>query len=125
MEFHGKRIKKNQFVMLLIAAANRDEAANPDPEVFDITRQNIQHVAFGHGIHLCLGLALARLEARIAFNAILDRFEDLTLIDTDPPWTQNALVRGVDRLWVDYVCADGVGAIPATGRVETIRRQST
>jgi cytochrome P450 len=86
----------------MIAAANRDPAGNPDPETFDITREDIQHVAFGHGIHLCLGLSLARLEGKIAFNAILDRFDDLTLVDTDPPWAQNSLIRGPDRLLVDY-----------------------
>lgn len=101
-EFYGKRIKKNQLVLLLIAAANRDEAANENPDTFDITRKSISHMAFGHGVHLCLGLALAKLEAKIAFNAILDRFKDLRLIDTDPPWSQNALVHGVERLLVDY-----------------------
>ena len=64
-----------------LAAANRDEAGNPQPEVFDIARENVQHIAFGHGIHLCLGLSLARLEARIAFNALLDRFTDLALAE--------------------------------------------
>ena len=102
MTFYGKHIRKNQLVLLMIACANRDEAANPNPGIFDITREEINHVAFGHGIHLCLGLALAKLEARIAFNAILDRFESLELIDRDPPWSQNALVRGPDRLRVRY-----------------------
>ncbi len=102
MTFFGKHIRKNQLVLLMIACANRDEAANPNPGIFDITREEINHVAFGHGIHLCLGLALAKLEARIAFNTILDRFDSLELIDRDPPWSQNALVRGPDRLRVRY-----------------------
>ena len=104
LEFYGKKIKKNQLLLLMIAAANRDSAGNPDAEVFDITRDNIQHVAFGHGIHLCLGLSLARLEAKIAFTAVLDRFEELSLIDTEPPWARNPLIRGPDRLRVAYRC---------------------
>ncbi|MEE4661004.1 MAG: cytochrome P450 [Halieaceae bacterium] len=102
LEFYGCHIKKNQLVLLMIAAANRDEAANPDPDTFDITREQVRHVAFGHGIHLCLGLSLARLEAKIAFNALLDRFDDLELLDAAPPFSQNALVRSVDRLRVRY-----------------------
>ncbi len=104
MTFYGKHIRKNQLVLLMVACANRDEIANSNPGLFDITREEINHVAFGHGIHLCLGLALARLEAKIAFNAILDRFDSLDLIDRDPPWAQNALVRGPDRLLVRF-CA--------------------
>ncbi len=102
MTFYGQHIRKNQLVLLMVACANRDEAANPHSDRFDITREQINHVAFGHGIHLCLGLALAKVEAKIAFNAILDHFESLELIDTDPPWAQNALVRGPDRLRVAY-----------------------
>ena len=49
----------------MIASANRDPAANDNPDDFDISRENIKHVSFGHGIHLCLGLTLARLEGRI------------------------------------------------------------
>jgi cytochrome P450 len=102
LEFFGRKIRKNQLVLLMLAAANRDEAGNPQPEVFDITRENVQHIAFGHGIHLCLGLSLARLEARIAFNTLLDRFTDLALAEQDIPWAQNPLIRGIDRLVLDY-----------------------
>ncbi len=111
MSFYGQRIRKNQLVLLMVACANRDEAANPNPGLFDITREEINHVAFGHGIHLCLGLALAKLEAKIAFNAILDRFDSLELIDREPPWAQNALVRGPDRLLVRYRVG-GAEALP-------------
>ena len=102
LEFYGCHIKKNQLVLLMIAAANRDQAANPAPDRFDITRDKVKHVAFGHGIHLCLGLSLARLEAKIAFNALLDRFDEITLLDMAPPWSENALVRSVERLRVRY-----------------------
>ena len=54
--------------MVLFASANRDERQFPDPDRFDIDRKSREHVAFGHGIHFCLGAALARLEARVAFE---------------------------------------------------------
>ena len=101
LTFYGKKIRKNQLLLLLIGSANRDETANPDAEVFDITRENVQHVGFGHGPHLCLGLALARLEARIAFDTVLDRFPHLRLTDEPVVWSQHALVRGVDRMLVE------------------------
>jgi cytochrome P450 len=101
LEFYGKAIKKNQVLLLLIGSANRDEAANPNAETFDITRDTIAHVGFGYGPHLCLGLALAKLEARVAFNTVLDRFPCLSLTDEPVVWSQHALVRGVDRLVVE------------------------
>lgn len=98
LDFFGKRIKKNQLLLLSIASANRDKAANPNPDIFDITRESIQHVSFGHGIHLCLGLSLARLEARIAINALLARYPHMTLGDEAVSWTNNQLVRGMEQL---------------------------
>ena len=100
LQFYGKSIKKNQLLLLLIGSANRDEGANPEAGTFDITRENVQHVGFGHGPHLCLGLALARLEARVAFNRVLDRFPGLQLAGEPVVWSQHALVRGVDRMMV-------------------------
>ena len=101
MDFYGQSIKKNQLLLLLIGSANRDEAANAYADVFDINRESPQHVGFGHGPHLCLGLALARLEARIAFNTVLDRFPNLALSHDSVEWSQHALVRGVDRMLVE------------------------
>ncbi len=100
LEFYGCKIRKNQLLLLLIGSANRDETANPGAHRFDIMRENVRHVGFGHGPHLSIGLALARLEARIAFNAVLDRFPSLQLADEPVVWSQHALVRGVDRMMV-------------------------
>jgi cytochrome P450 len=101
IEFNGKQIKKNQLLLVMIASANRDANANTDPDRFDVTRKNIQHVSFGYGIHLCLGLTLARLEARIAFEVLLDRFPQLALAEQDIQWTSsNPFVRGIERLMV-------------------------
>lgn len=100
-DFFGHKIRKNQLIAPVIASANRDPAANPNPDVFDITRENIRHIAFGHGIHLCLGLNLARLEAKVAFAALFDRFPNMTLAEQEIRWTPIPLVRGCDQLLVD------------------------
>ena len=100
--FYGKKIKKNQMIVPVIASANRDPAANDNPDDFDITRKDIRHVSFGYGIHLCLGLNLARLEARVAFNKLLARFPDMTLASDEVNWLGgSALVRGMDQLLIN------------------------
>jgi cytochrome P450 len=101
MEFFGKKIKKNQMILPIIGSANRDPRANENPDVFDVTRKNIKHVSFGHGIHLCLGLNLARLEAKVAINALLKRFPAMTLADQEIVWTNIPLVRGMEHLLLD------------------------
>ncbi|GAC1365335.1 MAG: monooxygenase YjiB [Ktedonobacteraceae bacterium] len=73
----GVEIKKGQLVIPYIGSANRDKAQFPHPDVFDIRRSPNRHVAFGHGIHFCIGAPLARLETRIAFEALLTRFKNI------------------------------------------------
>ncbi len=68
-----KRIEAGQIILPWISSANRDEAEFPDADRFDIEREPNRHLAFGRGIHFCLGAPLARLEARIALNTMLDR----------------------------------------------------
>jgi len=101
MDFHGAAIKKNQLVLLVIAAANRDAAENDHPDTFDIHRAHPSHVSFGYGIHLCLGLALARLEAQVAIDALLAKFTDLTLADQTVDWQVGGLVRGMEHLYLE------------------------
>ncbi|KJS53525.1 cytochrome P450 [Streptomyces rubellomurinus subsp. indigoferus] len=76
-ELGGRTIPADTAVSVWLAAANRDPAWFPDPLAFDIRRSPNPHLAFGHGIHFCLGAPLARLESRIALNRLFDRFADL------------------------------------------------
>jgi cytochrome P450 len=79
-ELRGTPIREGDRLMLLYLAANRDESVfGPDADAFRATRETSGHVAFGFGEHFCLGAALARLEARIAFTALLERFPDMQL----------------------------------------------
>ena len=99
-EFHGVKFKRGQMVLVNLAAANRDPRVHQQPDEFDITRKPVPHLSFGYGIHLCLGLTLARLEARLAFNALLDRYSRFELVEAAPSWQGNAFFRGMERLWV-------------------------
>jgi len=78
-ELGGIAIPAGTHVSVSVAAANRDPARYPDPDRFDPTRKNIAHLTFGGGPHLCLGMHLARMEATVALNALLDRLPDLRL----------------------------------------------
>jgi cytochrome P450 len=88
------KVDKGTFVMVLFGSANRDEKQFPDPDVFDIHRQPQGHLAFGHGIHFCLGAALARLEGRIAFETLLSRCRNLRLACDEVPMIDSLALRG-------------------------------
>jgi cytochrome P450 len=83
VEVGGTVIKAGTLTLVMIAAANRDPAQFRFPDKFDITRKFDEHLGFGHGIHYCLGAALARLEGAIAINAVLDRFPGLHLAEPE------------------------------------------
>ncbi len=100
VEIGEKEIKAYQLVFAVLAAANRDPEVFPDPERLDITRSPNPHLAFGDGIHFCLGAPLARLESRIALKALLDRFPRLRLAEEKPLWRPTYPLRGLQRLMV-------------------------
>jgi len=100
IDCHGAAIKKDQLVMLVIASENRDATQNSDPDTFDIHRENPSHVSFGYGFHLCLGLALALLEAQVAIDALLERYPNMTLADQYVDWQTGSLVRGIEHFFV-------------------------
>lgn len=82
VELSGQTIPANAWVTAWIGSANRDPAQFPEPDRFDSTRTPNRHIAFGYGIHFCLGAPLARLEARVALNAMLARLRHIRLADT-------------------------------------------
>ena len=98
VEIDGHAIEKGKMLFVLLAAANRDPAAFPDPETFDITRQDNNHVAFGNGLHFCLGAPLARMEAQIAFQTLFERRGKPRLVSDDAEWNGNFILRGLKRL---------------------------
>ena len=95
MTFAGRKVKAGEQLALLIGAANRDPAQFPEPDRLDVTREDVKHVGFGHGIHFCLGAPLARIEAPAAFRAMLERFPNMKLDATvKPKFKDNVILRG-------------------------------
>jgi cytochrome P450 len=99
IELGGAVIPANEFVMISLCAANRDPQHYADPDRLDVTRKS-GHLAFGHGIHFCLGAPLARMEAEIAFNGLLDRFSDIQLAGPfdELTWRPSTLMHGLTNL---------------------------
>lgn len=102
-EVHGQIIPAGQLVLPMIGAANRDPQKFRDAQAFDIARDPNPHIAFGHGIHFCIGAALARMEARIALTEFLGRVRDFDFA-SDQPWEpRKALnVHGPARLPIRF-----------------------
>src|SRR4029450_3649803 len=101
-ELGGKVIRKRQAVMAVMAAANRDPERFPNPDQFDIRRQDNRHLAFGYAAHFCFGAALARIEGQEAFDALLRRFPELRLEPSPIVWRNNLGLRGVIALNVSF-----------------------
>jgi cytochrome P450 len=101
---HGKLIRKGQMVTAVLISANADPQRFPTGDTLDITRRDNQHLAFGKGIHYCLGAPLARLEGQIAFGTLLRRLPNLRLA-SDPAlltWNRNPMLRGLTSLPVVF-----------------------
>jgi pimeloyl-[acyl-carrier protein] synthase len=102
VEIGGKVIRKNQRLFLLLGAANRDSTQFPNPDRLDITRKNNAHLAFGRGVHFCVGVWLARLEGQIAISTLLRRLPNLTLQTDTPAWRAASNWRGLKALPVSF-----------------------
>lgn len=99
-QIHEQIIQKGDMVIISLASANRDETVFENPEVFDITRENNRHIAFGHGSHFCLGAPLARLEAKIAITTLFNRMPELQIKGNreEMKWQGNYLMRSLEEL---------------------------
>ena len=93
-ELCGQRIRRGQQLVLLLGAGNRDPQQFRNPDRLDLTRDDCRPLSFGHGIHYCLGAQLARLEAVVAFEVLLECLRDFQLGDAPIVWGDNTVLRG-------------------------------
>ncbi|MFI5040859.1 MAG: cytochrome P450 [Acidimicrobiales bacterium] len=98
VEHHAQKVPEGSVMILLTAAANRDERQFDDPDRFDIHRKIGHHLTFGYGIHFCLGAALARLEGRVALEEVLKRFPEWEVDWDNAKQAHTSTVRGWDSL---------------------------
>ena len=100
LSYDGKSYKRGTAFAISIAGANRDPDANANPNEFDIFRKDIKHISFGYGPHMCIGASLARIESRLAFEVLFERFKNLDL-EENPTWGKNLIFRGFDNLKIE------------------------
>ena len=98
LELHGQRVRKGERVMVVMGSANRDPSVHPEPDTFSLVRERARHHAFGYGIHFCIGAPLARLEARVAVQALVDRARTLTRGEGHAERVPSHLLRGFHHL---------------------------
>lgn len=98
----GKLIRKNEAVMAVMAAGNRDPQRFPDPDKLDLTRSDNRHLAFGWAAHYCFGAPLARIEGQIALLSLLQKLPDLALMPQPLVWRENLGLRGLKSLLVSF-----------------------
>jgi pimeloyl-[acyl-carrier protein] synthase len=102
LEIGGVTVRRGQNALIVLGAANRDPSVFDEPEGLDLGRQQSAHLAFGHGVHFCLGSHLARLEARHAIGALVHRFASMKLAIDTPRWKRNLILRGLESLPVRF-----------------------
>lgn len=98
LRIRDKEIKAGQQVLFCLGAANHDPAQFAQPDILNLRRQENRHIAFGYGIHFCLGAPLARLEAEIAFETLLRRFPQSRLATQEVTWLSSQVFRGLNAL---------------------------
>ncbi len=100
-EINGQRIAKDEKVVMWYGAGNRDPDVFPNPDVFDMHRENVsKHIAFGHGVHKCLGSRVAQMQLRCAYEQIFERFPDIEFTG-ELKYAPNALVHAISKLKVN------------------------
>lgn len=104
-EVAGVHLPRAALVVVLMAAALRDEGHFPDAEHFRLDRERSSHLAFGHGIHYCLGAMLARLEARLGLEALFSRFQDFSRTTSQVHWSPSLIARGPLTLPLRFIPA--------------------
>lgn len=102
LEIGGVKIRSGEIVAGFLPAANRDPSAFPEPDRLDVTRRGVKSLAFGHGIHYCIGAALARVEASVAISEILRRLPGLHLATESLEWIPGIVIRGLTALPVTF-----------------------
>jgi cytochrome P450 len=98
LELGDKRIRRGSELVVLPGAANRDPLVFEDPDRLDLGRQDNRHVAFGGGIHYCLGASLARLEGQLAIQSLVTRYPNMDLASGELEWGESLVRRGLKRL---------------------------
>ena len=103
-ELGGVAIPAGSALLLRYRSGNRDEELFENPDKFDVTRNNARrHVAFGQGIHVCLGMNLSRKEMYTAFPIILGRLKNMRFADGNKfNYSPNVLLRGLDNLYIEF-----------------------
>jgi cytochrome P450 len=96
-EWGGVRLEPGRLIMLGLASANRDPRHFPEPDRFDVGRLENRHLSFGYGAHFCLGASIARMEARVAFETLLDRFSSIEWAGDEPRWADDTALRTLEE----------------------------
>ena len=107
-------IRPGDRLILLIGAANRDPEVFERADAFDIGRRGTRHLAFGQGIHHCIGAQSARLQARIAIGMLLERFTSMRTLGGEPRFRSNAVMRGLESLHVSATIGPTEPSAPQT-----------
>jgi cytochrome P450 len=98
IDYYGTTLPTGSAVLLIMASANRDPRRFENPDVYDVTRNDVQHVTFGYGLHFCLGAHLARLEGRVALDEFLKRWPEWDVDYSGIKLASTSTVRGWERL---------------------------
>jgi len=102
LTLHGQDIREGDRVLVVVAASNRDPAAYERPDEFRLDRERAHHQTFGFGIHFCLGAPLARLEARMAMRALVERFPSIRRAPGEDQRVASNILRGFNHLWLSF-----------------------